>query len=147
MYSFTLQWCCSSIRHKGKVFIKIHNPCHLPAVSWLWLEFEEHEVGCLTGLSRPLVSLCGLGSIGYSVLSPCRSELMPQVSNPWSCAAFITVVIFGYNRKMGKYWLLFNFIWPLRTCMELSQSLSLLEIPQPFLLFSFCCHTMSGCVE
>ena len=40
-------------------------------------------------------------------------------------SAELLVHIFGrYNQKMGKYWLLFNFIWHLRTCMELSQSLS-----------------------
>ena len=55
--------------------------------SWVW--------GAWGGLPCPLFSLCGLGSIGYSILSPYRSELMPRASNPWSGAAFITVVIFG----------------------------------------------------
>ena len=39
MCSFTRQWCCSSIRHKGKVCI--HNTRHLPAVSWLFLSVRS----------------------------------------------------------------------------------------------------------
>ena len=107
MYSFTRQWCCSSIGHKGKVCI--HNTRHLPAVSWLVLSVRSMRWAALLGCLVPS-SLCWLGSIGYSILSPHRSELMAQASNPWSGAAFITVVIvWRYNRKMGKYWLLFDF--------------------------------------
>ena len=145
MYSFTHQWCCSSIRHKGKVCI--HNTRHLPAVSWLVLSVRSMRWAALLGCLAPS-SHCGLGSIGYSILSPHRSELMAQASNPWSSAAFITVTIFGrYNQKMGKYWLLFNFIWHLRTCMELSQSLSASWDPSAISAVLLLLPYMSGCVE
>ena len=114
MYSFTLQWCCSFYRDKGKVSIKIHNTHHLAPVNWLLLDFEEHNAGCVIGLSCPLFSLYGLDSVGCSVLSPYRSKLMLLVSNPWPYPGFMSVVFGRYNQKMentGCYLIFFFFFF------------------------------------
>ena len=57
---------------------------YLAPVNLLLLDFEERKQGCFKGVCCSLSSPFGLDSLGCSVLSPYRSELMPPDSSPWA---------------------------------------------------------------
>ena len=66
MYSFTLQWCCSSYRDKSKVFIMIYSTPYLAPVNWLLLHFEERDAGCFLFLF--LIVSCFMSVICWCLL-------------------------------------------------------------------------------
>ena len=139
MCSFTRQWCCSSIRHKGKVCI--HNTRHLPAVSWLFLSVRSMRWAALPPPSLFVVlDLLTTQFLVHIDQSWCPKRLTPDPVLLSSQLSYLGDRI-GKWESTGCSLILSGTSEPVMNC--LSPCLPL-EIPQPFLLFSFCCHTCQG---
>lgn len=88
-----------------------------------------------------------LGSIGCSVLSPYRSELMPPT--PFSGPFPVPAPLDAFrrpNRKMWKHWKPFDCIWHLQFCTELPRALPACLHPSDISCVLLFPHTAGVCL-